>query len=91
MVSLPFFICQQATNFSNPVYESVFHAESSVGTDLFNDADHKVGFRNSHVDFSNPVYEALFARDRPAKSDPLFRGSSTNLDCELSSSQESYC
>lgn len=82
------FIFCQATTFSNPVYESVYRSETSLGSEVLRDKDlPKVEFRRSKADFSNPVYEALLAHNNSRKPGSVFWGSAENMNGEASGDQ----
>lgn len=79
---------EKATTFSNPVYESVYHSETSLGSEVLRDKDlPKVEFRRSKADFSNPVYEALLAHNNSRKPGSVFWGSAENMNGEASGDQ----
>lgn len=81
------FYCQ-GTTFSNPVYESVYRSETSLGSEVFRENNlPKVEFRKGKVDFSNPVYEALLAHNTSRKPGSVFWGSAENVNGEASGDQ----
>lgn len=82
----------KATTFSNPVYESVYRSETSLGSEIFRDKDpSKVEFRRSKADFSNPVYEALLAHNGSRRSGTVFWGSTEDMNGQASNKQETNC
>lgn len=81
------FYCQ-GTTFSNPVYESVYRSETSLGSEVFRENNlPKVEFRKGKVDFSNPVYEALLAHNTSRKPGSVFWGSAENVNGEAAGDQ----
>ena len=72
----------QAITFSNPVYESVYRSDASLGSEVF---------RRSKVDFSNPVYEALLLQNGSRKSGTMFWGSSGSMNGDVSGNQDTEC
>nr|XP_058941775.1 uncharacterized protein LOC131770071 [Pocillopora verrucosa] len=79
---------EKGTTFSNPVYESVYRSETSLGSEVFRENNlPKVEFRKGKVDFSNPVYEALLAHNTSRKPGSVFWGSAENVNGEASGDQ----
>lgn len=79
---------EKGTTFSNPVYESVYRSETSLGSEVFHENNlPKVEFRKGKVDFSNPVYEALLAHNTSRKPGSVFWGSAENVNGEASGDQ----
>ena len=82
----------QATTFSNPVYESVYRSDASLGSEVVREREPpRVEFRRSKVDFSNPVYEALLMQNGSRKSGTVFWGSSDSVNGDISGNQDTEC
>lgn len=75
----------KGTTFSNPVYESVYRSETSLGSEVFREKNSpNVEFRRSKADFSNPVYEALLSHNTSRKPGSVFWGSAESVNGEAS-------
>ena len=82
----------QATTFSNPVYESVYRSDASVGSEVLREREpSRVEFRRSKADFSNPVYEALLMQNGSQKSGSVLWRSNESINGDTAGNQDTDC